>query len=271
MNEEIWKYLPIGNNKYEISNYGNVKTHYLSQEGRLLTIITDRLGYKKVHLRIDGKPKQYCVHCLVALMFVPNPFMYNEINHIDGNKANNYYENLEWCTHSQNMKHAFATGLNYMPTGSEHHSAKSFFQFDLKGNVIKHWNCIRECAEYLFEHDEQAKKEFANPRSLAANISHTLNRKHQTCCGYNFGFNIKAPNIIYKTKEKPVIATDIKTGEKIYFSGVRKTEGYVMPNGKKAIATIVSKCCKGKRNTHAGYYWGSTHFTKNITKIKNNA
>ena len=256
MRDEIWKMLPIGNNKYEISNYGRIKTHYLSEEGRLLSITTDRLGYKKVNLYINNKSKQYCVHRLVALMFVPNPFMYNEINHIDGNKANNYFENLEWCTHSHNMKHAFTTGLDYVPTGAEHDNAKDFNQFDMEGNFIKHWDCIAECSRYLIENDEQFKKEFVNAHSLAANICHVLNGQHKSCCGYLFSYKDKVEIPTYNNyHEKPVIAIDKKTGEQIDFSGVKKTEGYTMPNGKKTIATIVSKCCKGKRESHAGYYW----------------
>ena len=58
---------------------------------------------------INGKDEY--VHRLVAKYFVPNPNGYLEVNHIDGNKENNCADNLEWCTRSQNNKHAFQTGL----------------------------------------------------------------------------------------------------------------------------------------------------------------
>ena len=51
------------------------------------------------------------VHICVALAFIPNPNGLPCINHKDGNKANNRVDNLEWCSHAENMKHASRTGL----------------------------------------------------------------------------------------------------------------------------------------------------------------
>ena len=48
----------------------------------------------------------------MAEYFIDNPNNYPIVNHIDGNKANNHIENLEWCTHSQNNIHAYKNGLN---------------------------------------------------------------------------------------------------------------------------------------------------------------
>jgi hypothetical protein len=68
-------------------------------------------GYPKVGLCKDKKRTSHRVHRLVATAFIPNPENKKEVNHIDGNKANNHYSNLEWATHSENVKHAYDTGL----------------------------------------------------------------------------------------------------------------------------------------------------------------
>lgn len=78
--------------------------------GKLDIFLTQRTnlnGYKIVTL--DGE--QLAVHRLVALHFLPNPYQYPQVNHKDGNKANNHVTNLEWCSAEQNAQHALETGL----------------------------------------------------------------------------------------------------------------------------------------------------------------
>ena len=59
-----------------------------------------------------NKKMEY-VHRLVALRYCinPKPEEYHEVNHIDGNKTNNHYTNIEWCSRAQNIQHAYDTGL----------------------------------------------------------------------------------------------------------------------------------------------------------------
>lgn len=72
-------------------------------------------GYPQVNLitRLakNGYRHSIKVHRLVALAFIENPHGYIEVNHIDGNKLNNHYSNLEWCTRSQNIRHCHKLGL----------------------------------------------------------------------------------------------------------------------------------------------------------------
>lgn len=60
------------------------------------------------------KRKNIATHRLVASAWVrnPDPIAYPIINHIDGNKSNFHYLNLEWCNDAINMRHSFDTGLN---------------------------------------------------------------------------------------------------------------------------------------------------------------
>lgn len=64
-------------------------------------------GYKFVRIGDKSHP----LHRVIASAFIPNPENKPEVNHIDGNKANNAVSNLEWVTRTENMKHAKENGL----------------------------------------------------------------------------------------------------------------------------------------------------------------
>lgn len=104
---------------YQISNLGNVKSLKRTIiNGGKPTNIRERIlkqktnhGYKKVCLNKLGIDKQYFIHRLIATAFIPNPENKPCVNHINGIGLDNKIENLEWCTHLENMQHAFKTGL----------------------------------------------------------------------------------------------------------------------------------------------------------------
>ena len=105
------KHIPIAyfENRYAITPTGLIKN---LANNTYLTPIANPNGYLKVGLANgEGGHKQYAIHRLVALHFLPNPYGYNCINHIDGIKTNNNVANLEWCNYKQNNHHAFKTGL----------------------------------------------------------------------------------------------------------------------------------------------------------------
>lgn len=88
--------------------------------GHILSLLTDQYvtpsvdtnGYLKVTLMKDGVRAIKRVHRLVAQHFIPNNDPTKTvINHIDGNKQNPDYTNLEWCTQQENTQHAHNTGL----------------------------------------------------------------------------------------------------------------------------------------------------------------
>lgn len=102
---------------YEISNIGNVKSlpkfkgnGYYTEE-KILKPKLDKYGYYAVCLRKNNKNIYTTIHRLVAGAFIDNTNEYKIVNHIDGNKQNNEYLNLEWTTISGNTKHAYNNDL----------------------------------------------------------------------------------------------------------------------------------------------------------------
>jgi DNA-directed RNA polymerase sigma subunit (sigma70/sigma32) len=69
-------------------------------------------GYLAVSSKEQGVKRTLYLHRLVAEAFLSRPSDANEVNHLDGNKTNNYVQNLEWTTHSQNLQHAAKHGLH---------------------------------------------------------------------------------------------------------------------------------------------------------------
>lgn len=107
--KEEWKDVIGYEGFYEISNFGNVKSLYTNKI--LKSDSVDKFGYVRFSATKNKIQKIKRVHRLVAEMFIPNPNNLPQVNHKDGNKLNNHVNNLEWCSDSENKKHAYKTGL----------------------------------------------------------------------------------------------------------------------------------------------------------------
>jgi hypothetical protein len=89
--------------------YQNGVVYSISSKKELSQRILNK--YKAVTLYYNKTRKDFKVHRLVAMCFIPNTENRPFVNHIDGNKFNNHFSNLEWCTHMENVIHAMKNGL----------------------------------------------------------------------------------------------------------------------------------------------------------------
>ena len=116
--KEIWKDVPEYEGLYQASNLGRIKSlpRTTTKGGVLKEYINKRNGYCYVSLTKNNKATTHRVHKLVYSAFlgemVTTKYDVNrQVNHIDGKKTNNSINNLEICTQSENVRHAFKNGL----------------------------------------------------------------------------------------------------------------------------------------------------------------
>ena len=84
---------------YQISEHGNV---YNKKSGRELIPCVNSRGYMRFICINNGEKKELTLHRILALLFIPNPFNKEQVDHIDRNKLNNKLENLRWVNASEN-------------------------------------------------------------------------------------------------------------------------------------------------------------------------
>lgn len=148
--EEIWKVFKDKRDRnhpyasiWEVSNLGNIK-----RDGKIIPLKIGDRGY-------------YClsfgpVHRFVAEAFIPKTqedIQLNrvEVDHIDGNRLNNCYTNLRWCTHAENISFPLARKHRYESAKADGFKGrppkKPVLQYDLNGNFIREFTGVVEAGE----------------------------------------------------------------------------------------------------------------------------
>jgi hypothetical protein len=165
-------WVQIEDYNYEISNEGVVRNLKTKQIKKLRKGGTSDYLLCQIYLK-NKKRKNYLVHRLVAKYFIENTYNKEQVNHIDGNKLNNHYCNLEWVTPKENMAHAFASGLY-----------KKFNNQVYKGKFgAQHNRSIKiECNEIVYNGMSEASRMTGVPIST---ISVAI-KKNRACKGMHF-------------------------------------------------------------------------------------
>lgn len=109
---------------YEVSNHGDIRS---TRRYKIPHVMKKNLagnGYFYVQLRRNGKSYSKKISRAVCDAFIIDTKGKLIVNHIDGNKQNDYYQNLEWCSQGDNLRHAYRTGLKHPVRGEDSPNSK---------------------------------------------------------------------------------------------------------------------------------------------------
>jgi hypothetical protein len=188
---EKWEPIKKYENLYLVSNLGRIKRlerkikskngYYRTIKETIIKEFTTKKGYKYVCLTKNGTCFKKSVHRLVAKAFIPNLENKPQVNHIDGNKQNNHYSNLEWCTAKENIQHAIDKKLfnpngNKNKFGKKHHNSNVIYQIK-EGQVL---NTFYGCYE--------AERKTGIDKSR---INACCNGRAKTAGGYEWKYTLK--------------------------------------------------------------------------------
>lgn len=178
MNEQ-WHILDFekGYENFSVSNTGKIKN---TRTNTILKADISNMGYCRVNLynKITKKQKKFAIHRLVALYFV-NGDTSLVVNHIDGNKKNNNYLNLEWVTSGENNAHAYRTNLR-SESGVKNPSNK------YSEDIIKN---ICSLLEEDLSTNEICYKVFnSNEKKYTSLVNHIRNKTRWTIISKNYNF-----------------------------------------------------------------------------------
>ena len=224
--------------------YDDGKLYNLKKK-KFLKPLRDSKGYFYYDIRYK-KAKYKCpkIHRLVMLAFsneAPQP----QINHIDGNKANNHIDNLEWCNNDYNRKHAINIGLkNEVNFG--------IAQYDLDDNLLYIWHTGAEAMKWLGKNSKESSK-----------ITRVVRGERKTYCGYKWkqylDYDFEHPEKYHnqtkpKRKTPPQIAMCDKNGYVLkIFNTTKEAVRYLNKSDKST--SCISAVINGHKKTYLGYKW----------------
>ncbi|WDS62039.1 HNH endonuclease [Pseudomonas phage D6] len=190
-------------------------------------------GYMNVVITSPGlKPRAYKVHRVYAMTYVKRPshlqhipFKMLEVNHKDGNKANNKKGNLEWVTASGNVKHAIANGLTT--------TNKKVQVLNINSGEITLMDSVR-----------QASSKYGVPLpTLATHLKGNMAGQYAYC---NYAFRYESKEKWPKVSDKKrtwfiTVAVDKATGETHTFDSIADVAKFTKVNYTTVHKALVQK------------------------------
>lgn len=244
--EEIWKDIKGYEGKYQVSNFGRVRSldrlkwngrTYCNQKGKIMSqsIRYDKkrqcymYPYVSFHNKSGTPTKKMLVHRLVAEAFIPNPDNLQFVNHKDENKLNNNVTNLEWCTCEYNNAYGTARERS-ASTRIRKGITKAVCKYTLDGKRVCIYNSVTEAAKA----NNVTKKQISNACV------------HKTIQVGDYGYRFKEDEYIpRKQKINKNIVTFYLLGDVMY-----ECEGYEKAAEFVGIAMDTFQCVvRGKRNS----------------------
>lgn len=229
--------VPVAGEGKLISNKGRLK-YFSGKNKQLITVGSlNADGYRTLTLKLkNGKKYKTGVHRIVASLFLSNLENLPVVNHKDGNKENNNLENLEFCSHSYNVRHAVDTGLS--------NTERKIVQIDENGDIVNTFNSAMKASEIL--------------NIKRSNIVNILCRDNIPDFGYywiyledldKFDKEIFLKNKGSNNVFKKVCKIDKDTGE------VLKTYKSITEAKEDTGAPSIGRCCRGECHSSGGFKW----------------
>lgn len=170
--------------------YGDtIKVLHRHNKAKVIRPFEDKYGYMQVILQANKHKKHWSVHQLVYAVYVlgindvsnkdlgydfKNNFY--QINHIDGNKKNNNYKNLELISLQENIKHAVDNKLHNSQISAKY---VEIYRYGKYLNTI--WK-TREASNWI--------KETYGIYINCGTISRLVRSGNMTCDGFSFKYKV---------------------------------------------------------------------------------
>lgn len=256
-NDEEWKSCPNFENKYLISNYGRIistGTYNTCKTGKMIRQFkkNGRNGYMQVSLYDNNRRSSVEVHRLVAIAFVANPQNLPCVNHIDENKTNNYYKNLEWCTNKYNIRYSRSKPVDvYTKDGKFIESYKTIADASEElgvpaSNISR---CCKSLCGTAYGFQFRYKGEPFTPKPFTE-YQYRKSRKGHSCNESRF----VSINVYAKTGELVGIYKKLSEAAKVYNTSTGN----------------ICKCYRGKILTNKGYiFLKDTNIEERLQQIRN--